>query len=110
MDYITFFPAMATALGGYELVRFLLTRRSMSRQEAAKAEGEEFRSLREYNEFLQEQLKDYSRRSAEQTELVRSLNAEILSLTRAKAETDMQLALKLCEVRSCPNRKPQSGF
>jgi hypothetical protein len=51
---------LITALGGIEgvkqVVKFWMSRKTNARIEDARADVEEFKALREYNEFLQKQL------------------------------------------------------
>ncbi len=110
MDTLTVTVSLLTALGGFELVKYLLNRRSNTRIVRAQASAEEFHALREYNEFLQQQLSASEARHADQTALVRRLNDELLTLTRDKSAAEAELSLKRCEVRSCPRRQPPSDF
>lgn len=84
MDITTIISAIG-ALGGLELIKYIHTRRNSSRIAKARAEGEEFRMLREYIEFLQTQLIQKEERFAEQTLQVRRLNQEIINLTNEMA-------------------------
>ena len=61
-------------------------------------------------EFLQTQLREKEQRFAQQTELVRSLNAEILDLTKMKASLELELQRYRCIRPNCPQREPQNGF
>ena len=97
-------------LGGWEAIRYLINRRTNKRIEEAKADNSEFAVLQDIVLFLQKQLQDKEVRFAEQTELVRKLNAENLELTRDTAKLRAERELKLCERRNCPNREPQSGY
>ena len=66
--------------------------------------------LREQIEFLQTQLRDKEVRFAEQTELVRRQNADIIKLMNEKAALDLELVLKRCERKKCAAREPQNGY
>ena len=55
-----------------EIVRWIKNRKTDSRIEEAHADSEEFNSLRETIQFLQEQLKGKEERFAEQTKIVRN--------------------------------------
>lgn len=123
---------VVTMLGGVEMLRYIInllinrkTERRKSEAEVnskeAKADGDEFHVLRETIEFLQTQLKEKEERFAEQTQLVRNLNAEILQITDAKnaqilklVEENSTLKLELqkyrCVVPRCPKRDPQNGY
>ena len=112
------------ALGGFELVKWLLNRKSNSRVAEANADSvelkndvDEFHFLRERLEFKDKELMEKEQRFVEQTELVRSLNRQLLEQTMENgklqahiSELEAERKMKLCEVRNCPNRKPQSGY
>ena len=111
-------------LGGFELVKWLFTRKSSRRVERANAdvaetnaERDEFSLLRERLEFGERQLLEKEQRFQEQTELVRSLNTQLLEKTvelgRAEARIaslEAERTMKLCERRGCCDRIPQSGY
>ena len=69
---------LITALGGIEgikqLVKFWMSRKTNARIEDARADVEEFKALREYNEFLQKQLSEKEQRFMEQTDRLRKMN------------------------------------
>ena len=100
-------------LGGFEFVKWLFNRKRIERTD-------EFKIIRETNEFLQEQLQDKEQRFAEQTQLVRKQNTEILALTTTMAEKDIEhtkiiadLRIELsnvrCEDGECPFRRPPNA-
>lgn len=104
-----------------EIVRWIKNRKTDSRIEEAHADSEEFSSLRETVQFLQEQLKSKEERFAEQTGMVRSLNSEVIQLTkekagveleyaRYKADTELELEKVRCEDKPCPWRKPPNAY
>lgn len=97
-------------LGGWEMIKYLLNRKTNTRKAEAEADGSEFTVLRDTVVFLQEQLQKKEERFAEQTDLVRKLTAENLELTRENAMLKAERSLKLCERRNCINREPQSGY
>ena len=99
-----------TTMGGWEFVKWQLNRRSNQRIAEAHADDEEFNVLKEHIEFLQKQVYDKETRFAEQTNLVRKQNEEIMTLMREKGNLELQLAMKRCEVKNCPKRVPQSGY
>ncbi len=108
---------IVTTLGGWEAIKYLINRKANTRitgAEADKAENEaehsEFTVLRETVIFLQEQLHKKEERFAEQTDLVRKLNAENLELARENIMLKTERGLKLCERRNCAQREPQSGY
>jgi len=98
--------AIIGALGGLELLKWWFTRRQSGRVAEAHADAEEFHALREYNEFLQTQLMSKEERFSEQTAIVRSLNKEIIELTRESADLHIELQRKRCEIIDCPHRLP----
>lgn len=118
--FIGIVPTMITiisTLGGWECIKYLINRKARKRiehSEAEKKENEadhsEFEVLRDTMLFLQEQLKDKEIRFAEQTDLVRSLNAKNLELAGEVTSLKVERSLKLCEKKGCKGREPQSGY
>ena len=102
--------SIVTAFGGFEFVKYLLNRRSNRRIVRTQAQSEEFAALRDIIVFLQDQLRDEISRHKEQTALVRSLNSEIVEITREKTQAVTELAMKRCERHNCPNREPQNNY
>lgn len=101
---------MITALGGWEALRYLLNRKTNHRKEEAEADNVEFNVLRETTDFLQSQLKAKEERFAEQTDLVRKQNLEILDLIKEKAKLEMDLQKYKCVIKVCAKRDPQNGY
>lgn len=97
-------------LGGWEMIKFLINRKTNARKAEAEADRSEFNVLRETMEFLQEQLRNKEQRFAEQTDIVRKLNTENLELSKRVAQLETERSLKLCERRNCKDREPQSGY
>ena len=104
-----------------EIVRWVKNRKTDGRIEEARADSEEFNSLRETLQFLQDQLKAKEERFAEQTDLVRNLNTEVIQLTREKAtveleyarhkaDTELELEKVRCEDKPCPWRRPPNAY
>ncbi len=110
MTWIEIVATILTALGGWEMIKYLLNRKTNARKAEAEADLNEFSVLRETVIFLQEQLQKKEERFAEQTDIVRRLTAENLELTRENAMLKAERALKLCERRNCVQREPQSGY
>lgn len=116
--------AVLGTLGGFELVKWLFTRKSNTRIATAeaevaetKADREEFYLLRERLELSDKQLIAKEERFFEQTQLVRDLQKQLLdstieigSLKAEIATLKAERAMKLCERRGCAERKPQSGY
>lgn len=115
---------MITALGGLEFMKWLWTRKSNARLAAAeanaaelKAEKDEYYLLRERLEFMDKQMIEKEQRFNEQTNLLRDTNRQLLEqikengLLSAKiASLEAERAIKLCQVRNCTLREPQSGY
>ncbi|MCM1020934.1 MAG: hypothetical protein NC343_02035 [Muribaculum sp.] len=102
--------AAITACGGIELLKLLLLRRTHQRKASAEAATSEFHIIQETNQFLQQQLKEKEERFAEQTQVVRQLNSEIIKQLKDISALECQLATTRCLVRHCPNREPQNGY
>lgn len=112
------------SLGGVEFFRWLLTRRANKRQAEATAdhaeiqtEEAEFIYLRKRIEFSEQQLAEKERRFAEQTEVLRTAQRELLEMTvengklmAENAALKAERAMKLCERKGCAQRQPQSGY
>lgn len=121
---ITSAITMITALGGLEFLKWLWTRKSKARMAAAeanaaelKAEKDEYYLLRERLEFMDKQMIEKEQRFNEQTNLLRDTNRQLLDqikengLLSAKiASLEAERAMKLCQVRNCAKREPQSGY
>lgn len=111
---------IVTAVGsllGWEGVRWILTRKSNARVAEAeadkaevKAEADEFHHLREMVEWLQQRLYEKEERFAEQTKLVRDLQRELLESEKKVVMLETERSMKLCQVRGCAKREPQSGY
>ncbi len=117
MEWWQILSMVLGSLGGLELIKFVATRSSSSRVEAAKADAEEvkadsdeFRFLREVNTSLQELLRMQEVRFAEQTNVLRKANSDVLELTRKVTLLETERSMKLCERRGCDKRQPQSGY
>lgn len=112
------------SLGGWELVKWLLTRRANKTIAAATAdqaeiqtEEAEFIYLRKRIEFCEQQMAEKERRFAEQTEVLRTAQRELLEMTIENgkllaeiAALKAERAMKLCERKGCGQRQPQSGY
>lgn len=109
--------SIVAALGGWETIRWFINRRSNSRiaeakadQEEASADKEEFAVLKDTIEFLQKQIYEKETRFAEQTAVLRKQNEDIISLMKEKAQLELELSVKRCNVQKCPKREPQTGY
>ena len=101
-------------MGGIEAFKWGVTawrnRKTDARIEDARADGEEFKTLREYNEFLQKQLSDKEERFVEQTGRLRQVQDELFALKENHSDLNLELALKKCEKKKCGDREPQNGY
>ena len=105
---------LVTALGGIEgikqLVKWWMNRKTDKRISDAQADVEEFKALREYNEFLQKQLSEKEQRFVEQTDRLRKVQDELFTLKETNSDLKLELALKRCERKKCGDREPQNGY
>lgn len=116
--------AIVGTLGGWEAVKWLLTRKSnkaIAEASAAQAEVQteeaEFVYLRKRIEFCEQQMAEKERRFADQTEVLRTAQRELLDMTIENgkllaeiAALKAERALKLCERRGCKQRQPQNDY
>lgn len=121
---VTSVVSLIAALGGLEFLKWLWTRKSKARMAAAeadvaelKAEKDEYYLLRERLEFMDKQMLGKEQRFDEQTAVLREvqkqLNEEIKNnglLSAEIAALKAERAMKLCQVRNCSRREPQSGY
>lgn len=121
---ITSVVSLLAALGGLEFLKWLWTRKSKARMAAAEAdaaelkvEKDEFQLIRDRLQYADQQLMEKEKRFNEQTDLLRDTNRQLLEqikengLLSAKiASLEAERAMKLCQVRMCPKREPQSGY
>lgn len=112
------------ALGGFEAIKWLLSRKSNTRIATAeaemaetKAEGAEFELLTKRIEVAEQQLLTKEERFHEQTQHVRNLQQQLLEkvveigeLQAKISALEAERAMKLCERRGCCDRIPQSGY
>lgn len=98
------------SLGGFEFIKWIVTRKQGKRVEEASADDSEFSVLRKQIEFLQEQLLKKEERFAAQTDALRDATRKELELTREVTMLKTERSLKLCERRMCAERQPQSGY
>lgn len=117
MDILTMIMTAIGSLLGWEGIRWMMTRKSNERIVSAeadkaevKAEVDEFHHLRDMVEWLQQRLKEKEERFAEQTNLVRQLQRELLESEKKVAILETERSMKLCQVRGCAKREPQSGY
>lgn len=121
---ITSVVSLIAALGGIEFLKWLWTRKSKTRMAEAEAdaaklkvEKDEFQLLRDRLQYADQQLIEKEQRFNEQTNLLRETNRQLLEqikenglLSAKVASLEAERAMKLCQVRMCPKREPQSGY
>ena len=113
MDIITLITtasAAVAAVGGVEAARFFRGRKEYRRKVDAEADAAELGVLKDTTEFLQVQLRDKEERFADQTKFVRELNAQVLELTKEKAQVELELQRYRCIRPRCAQREPQNGY
>lgn len=124
VSVVTMAATLVGTLGGWELVKWLLNRKSNLRIANANADKEELNNERDEFHFLRERLEykdqlldEKEKRFTEQTELVRELNKKLLEMTIDNGKKDAEIAkllaersMKLCNIRCCKDREPQSGY
>ena len=110
MNIIETIVTILTAMGGWEAVKYLFNRKSNARISEAEADTAEFHILKEQIEFLQQQLKQKEERFAEQTQIVRNLNSEVIDLTKANGSLELDLQKYRCIRAKCSQREPQNGY
>lgn len=113
-DILTVIGSVIGAMGGVEAIKWGVTawrnRKTDARIEDARADAEEFKALREYNEFLQKQLSDKEERFVEQTGRLRQVQDELFALKESYSDEKLELAMKRCERKKCGDREPQNGY
>lgn len=102
--------AVFGALGGVETIKYFLNRKTNSRIAIAEAESAEFHTLEETVQFLQTQLQEKEERFANQTERLRKTQDELFSEREARHAAELELALKRCDDRECPYRRPPNAY
>lgn len=116
--------SMLLALGGLEFIKWLFNRKPGKRLAEAtadhsevKVDTDEFHLLRERLELADRQLLEKEQRFYDQTDELRKTTAELLTAERKISELNGEVSalkaerkMKLCEVRNCSQREPQSGY
>lgn len=124
VEMITAAGVTLGTLGGFELIKWIVTRKTSKRIEHATAESsetqaerDEFHLLRERMELADKQLLEKEQRFYEQTAELRKVTGELLeaerkigTLSSEISELKAERKMKLCERRNCVNREPQSGY
>ena len=132
------FGLILGSVGGFELIKWIFTRKSSKRVEKAQADDAEYESYQKQIDRYEERLADKDRIIAEkdaqlidkerkyhdisdkyheQTLLLREVQAKLLKKEEEcgdkKAKISELLAerkMKLCERKGCGQRIPQSGY
>ncbi len=110
VDVISIIATVISSVGGWEFVKYIINARFNARREEAATDMAEFKVLSETNTWLQKQLQQKEARFANQTEVVRRLNTEVLELTKQKAAIDLELQKLRCIRKQCDSRQPPNGF
>ena len=110
MQVIEIVVSVITALGGWEMIKYVMNRKTNRRKEEAEADNVEVNAFREAMDVWEAQLKDQERRFAEQTDLVRKQNLDILQLNKDKAQLELELQRYKCVIKGCTKRDPQNGY
>lgn len=105
------------AVGGWELVKYLLNLKTNKRKEEAEADSLEFSVLKDTVTFLQEQLHEQvqqdsekEKRFVEQTMRLRKVQDDNYQLLKDKSKLELELQMYRCVVKKCPNREPKNGY
>lgn len=115
---------LLTVLGGWDALKYLLNRKTNKRLEEAQvntaqsqadsadaqATADEFHALREYNEFLQQQLQQKEERFVDQTDRLRKSQEREFELMEENSNLKLELAIKRCEIKHCGQRQPKNGY
>lgn len=105
------------AVGGWELIKYLLNLKTNKRKEEAEADSLEFSVLKDTVTFLQEQLNEQvhqdsekEKRFVEQTQRLRKVQDDNYQLLKEKSKLELELQMYRCVVKKCPNREPKNGY
>lgn len=119
------------ALGGLEFIKWLFTRKQNERIAETKADAAEFEKYQKQIDYANERLlikdqrieekdkllsakddryHELSQKYHEQTLVLREANALLLKKEEMIGCLKEERAKKLCEVKKCGKREPQSGY
>ena len=101
--------AVLGAIGGLEGVRYLLNLKANRRTEKAKATGSELQTLKDTNQFLQQQLLEKEQRFAEQTKRLRETQDAFFKEKERRHKAELELSVKRCNDIHCPFREPPTA-
>lgn len=117
MEFITQLGMILGSLGGLEGLKWLLNRKTNQRIAKVEADILQFDALVKMVNTLQETLNNKETRFQEELikerelrEDINKLRDQINDLTTKIAILETERQMKLCEVRNCPNRIPQTGY
>ena len=105
------------AIGGWELIRYLINLNTNKRKEESEADALEFNVLRDTVTFLQEQLHEMVRQDAEkenrfveQTHMLRKVQDDNYNLLKEKSGLELDLQKYKCIREKCANSQPPNGY
>lgn len=105
------------AIGGWELIKYLINLKTNKRKEEAEADSLEFGVLKDTVSFLQEQLHEMVRQDAEkekrfveQTHRLRKVQDDNYNLLKEKSRLELDLQKYKCIREKCANRQPPNGY
>lgn len=105
------------AIGGWELIRYLINLKTNKRKEEAEADSLEFGVLKDTVTFLQEQLHEQVQQDAEkenrfveQTQRLRKVQDDNYALLKEKSRLELDLQKYKCIREKCANRQPPNGY
>ena len=117
LSIIEIIVSLAGAIGGWEMIRYLINRKINKRKEEAEADSLEFGVLKDTVHFLQEQLHEHvmndaakEKRFTEQTQRLRKVQDDNYNLLKEKSKLELELQTYRCVVKKCPKREPQNGY
>ena len=97
------------AIGGLEGVRYFVNWRENRRIERAKATGSELQTIKDTNQFLQQQLLEKEQRFAEQTKRLRETQDLFFKEKERRHKAELELSVKRCNDIHCPFREPPTA-
>lgn len=105
------------AVGGWELIKYLINLKTNKRKEEAEADSLEFSVLKDTVTFLQEQLHEQvqqdsekEKRFVEQTMRLRKVQDDNYQLLKDKSKLELELQMYKCIREKCANRQPPNGY
>lgn len=131
MSWVETLCMVLGALGGLEFIKWLFTRKQNSRMAETKADDAEFEKYQKQIDYANERLLIKDQRIEEKDKLlsqkddryhelsqkfheltlqVKELNSALLKKEETIGDLREERAKKLCEVRKCGKREPQSGY